>query len=257
MNSQRLSGFNTAHKFRVTAFKLTRLFKQNFTCPICDYRGPFRDLVPESGKRLHAQCPDCRALERHRLQYLVISKIFADLDTGRLRMLHFAPENFLKGVLQGRFGSYETADIAMHGVDHHVDLQALPFAAHSYDVVFASHVLEHIPEDRKAIAEIRRILAPGGMAILPVPLVGPKTIEYPEANPHESMHMRAPGPDYFERYKIIFDRVELFKSDDFPEQYQLFNYEDRTQYPTRQSPYRVAVQGAKHVDYVPVCHIDK
>ena len=107
----------------------------------------------------------------------------------------------------------------MKAVDHRVDILDLPFEDGSYDFVFASHVLEHIRDDRKAIKEIRRVLRPNGMAVLPVPIVCDKTIEYPEANCYEA-DVRAPGPDYFERYKEYFGRVEVYASESFPPKYQ-------------------------------------
>jgi ubiquinone/menaquinone biosynthesis C-methylase UbiE len=143
----------------------------------------------------------------------------------------------------------------MKGVDHHVDLQHLPFADGTYDFVFASHVLEHIPDDEKAISEIRRILKPNGIAILPVPIVAEKTIEYPEPNPHESYHVRAPGMDYFDKYRRHFSRVERFSSDPLPKKYQLFLYEDRSRWPTKESPLRLPMPGEKHGDIVPVCYV--
>jgi SAM-dependent methyltransferase len=121
-------------------------------------------------------------------------------------MLHFAPEPFFREFFTRRFGQYETADLKRKGVDHKVDLQQLPFGDKTYDFVFASHVLEHIPDDHKAIFEIHRILKPNGMAILPVPIYSEKTIEYPEPNPHEFFHVRAPGTDYFDRYERYFQR---------------------------------------------------
>jgi len=155
------------------------------------------------------------------------------------------------------FGQYETADIDMKDVDHAVDLQALPFSSGAYDVVYASHVLEHVPNDSKAIAEIRRILAPNGFAILPVPIVNPFTVEYPGPNPRESMHIRAPGLDYFDRFLPHFARIDLFRSNAFPPQYQLFAYEDRTRYPTEESPLRAAMGDERHIDVVPVCWATK
>jgi ubiquinone/menaquinone biosynthesis C-methylase UbiE len=143
----------------------------------------------------------------------------------------------------------------MNGVNHTVDIQELPFADATYDFVFASHVLEHIPNDRKAISEIRRILRPNGIAVLPVPLVAEKTIEYLEPNPYEAYHVRAPGSDYFDRYCEVFSRVELFRSDDFPKIYQLFTYEDRTHWPTIDAPLRSSMEGEKHIDIVPVCYV--
>lgn len=134
-------------------------------------------------------------------------------------------------------------------------MKNLPFSDSTYDLVFASHVLEHIPNDKKAIQEIRRILKPDGIAILPVPLVAESTIEYPEPNPHETYHVRAPGVDYFDRYTLYFSRIEKYTSDSLPEKYQLFIYEDRSRWPTVQCPLRPAMEGDRHIDIVPVCYV--
>lgn len=82
-----------------------------------------------------------------------------------------------------------------------LDLRSLPYDAASFDLVYASHVLEHI-DDWAALGEIFRILAPGGVAVLPVPLVVENTVEHHSPNPFEAEHVRAPGPDYFGRYSI-------------------------------------------------------
>ena len=143
----------------------------------------------------------------------------------------------------------------MKGVDYNIDIQELPFENETYDFVYASHVLEHIPNDEKAISEIRRILKPSGIAILPVPLVAQKTVEYPEPNPNESGHVRAPGYDYFNRYRQYFSRVEEISSESLPSIYQLFVYEDRSQWPTKECPLRSSMEGKKHIDIVPVCFV--
>jgi SAM-dependent methyltransferase len=236
-------------------FRLMNPRRERFTCPICRYEGPFRHVTPDTGIRRHAACASCGALERHRLQYLVVQAVFSNTDTSLLRMLHFAPESFFRPIFARHFGRYETADIAMPDVDHTVDLLTLPFADASYDVVYASHVLEHIKDDRVAIAEIRRVLAPGGIAILPVPLVATRTVEYPEPNPHEAMHVRAPGPDYFDRLRPFFASTALYSSNDFSARHQLFIHEDRTGLPSAHSPLRPAMPGEKHVDMVPVCRV--
>lgn len=46
---------------------------------------------------------------------------------------------------------------------------ALPFADHSFDVVALFDVIEHIPDERRTLAEVRRVLKPGGTAFLSVP----------------------------------------------------------------------------------------
>jgi Methylase involved in ubiquinone/menaquinone biosynthesis len=242
----------SAAALRASLFKLLHPLQQKFECPICGYEGPFRNVAPPTGIRTHAKCARCGALERHRLQCLVIEQLLSKINPATMRMLHFAPERFFEERFRSLFRRYETADIAMPGVDHHVDLQALPFESGSYDIVYASHVLEHIRNDHAAIAEIRRILAPGGLAILPVPIVSPTTIEYPEPNPFETMHVRAPGTDYFDRFKLHFARIDLYSSELFQSRYQLFSYEDRSV--TRpMTPLRVPMPGNRHPDVVPVC----
>jgi ubiquinone/menaquinone biosynthesis C-methylase UbiE len=43
------------------------------------------------------------------------------------------------------------------------------FEDNQYDVILCNHVLEHIPDDTKAMQELYRVLKPGGMAILQIP----------------------------------------------------------------------------------------
>jgi SAM-dependent methyltransferase len=54
------------------------------------------------------------------------------------------------------------------------DLTCLPFAESSFDRVIASEVLEHVVDDEAAIAEVARVLRPGGLAALSVPAAGPE-----------------------------------------------------------------------------------
>lgn len=221
-----------------------------FECPGCGYVGPFEESGSEAGQREHAQCPRCGILERHRLQLLVLKDVLQDRDCLRMKSLHFAPEAMLRDLLARRFGLYLTADLSRDGVDLRADLLDLPFADRTYDFIFASHVLEHIPDDHRAISEICRVLKPGGVAILPVPVVVDKTVEYAEPNPNESFHVRAPGLDYFNRYKPFFSRVELYSSDDLDKKYQLYIHERRC---GGSAGNRQALDD-RHPDFVPVCY---
>ena len=132
-----------------------------------------------------------------------------------MSILHFAPEPFFRQMFRERFGQYTSADLYMKDVDYQADLLNLPFPDESYDFVFASHVLEHIREDARALSEIRRVLKPGGIAVLPVPIFETKTVEYPGPNPHEECHVRAPGLDYYDRYSRHFRRIARFDSASF------------------------------------------
>jgi SAM-dependent methyltransferase len=239
---------------RATYTKISANGQPAFDCPICRYHGPFRSHSAAHYPIRFTECPRCGLYERHRLQYLTLKELGKRHDLSKMSILHFAPEMHFERFFSGLFAKHETADISAPGVDYHVDIRKLPFADGSYDVIFASHVLEHVTNDHLALAEIKRVLSPNGFAILPVPVVSETTIEYPEENKFEFGHVRAIGADYFQRYEKVFARVEVWKSADFPENNQLYTYEDRSIFPTQQSPLRKPMAGERHPDYVPVCY---
>jgi SAM-dependent methyltransferase len=246
-----------AHRVRI-ATALVRspgsLLGQWLICPICNYRGPFLTVKPPiGGRRLHARCLRCGSLERHRLQYLVLEEVLRGRDCSQMEAIHFAPEPFFRDLFRRRFRSYLTADIDGRGVDRQADIRALPFADRSFDFIFGSHVLEHIDDDRKALAELARVLRPEGIAILPVPIVARHTVEYPHPVQTEYGHVRAPGLDYYERYRPFFKRIVVRTSADFDDVHQTWSCEDRTLYPTKDLPYRPPMPGERHIDAVPVC----
>ena len=241
----------------LSLLKLRQPQRECFECPACGYEGPFLDVNPPTGRRRHAQCPRCGCLERHRLQLVVVDDVMRDRNAKAMSVLHVSPEPFLRKRFAARFGQYETADLEMPDVDHRVDLCQLPFARETFDCVYASHVLEHIRDDGKALSEIRRVLRPDGIAILPVPIVAPATVEYPSPNPREFGHVRAPGPDYFDKYERYFASVRRYTSDTAPRQFQPFIFEDRSNYPSAACPLRPPMPGTKHLDIVPVCFVGK
>jgi SAM-dependent methyltransferase len=59
----------------------------------------------------------------------------------------------------------------------HADACALPIADAAVDAVVSANLLEHVPDDRRAVSEIARILRPGGRAAIVVP-AGPGTYDY-------------------------------------------------------------------------------
>jgi len=161
-------------------------------------------------------------------------------------MLHFAPENFLREKFKLLFKNYVTADLYRDDVDFKEDIQSLSFDNESFDIVFASHVMEHIADDHSAIKEIHRVLKPNGIAILPVPIMGIKTIEYDTPDPEQDYHVRAPGLDYFNRYNI-FGSIKIVKSEDIPLEYQPFVYSKNAE----KSPF--IFKDNMENDFVPIC----
>lgn len=229
-------------KLRVPAplYKALNGSKPSYTCNLCGYTGPFRDTIGRYLSKTDSRCPSCDSIERVRIEWAALQEVFAKRDPSTMKVIHFAPEHKISALLRSRVASYETADLSMAGVDHLEDLTRLSFADASYDLVIASHVLEHIQDDLKALAEIKRILKPGGVAILPVPTFKTPTVEYGAPRPEEEGHVRAPGPDYYDRFKPFFRRVDVRVSADYPPSLQLLARPFGT---TDQNP-----------AYVPICY---
>lgn len=187
-------------------------------CPVCESK--FRKFLPYGRKsRSNALCPKCLALERHRLIWLFL-KSKTDFFTAPLKMLHIAPEL----CFMDRFESLEnleyiTADIESPLAKVKMDIHEIPFEENSFDVIFCNHVLEHVDSDIKALQEMKRVLRPGGWAILQVPFFFPlndETIEDPSiTDPKERErlfgqddHVRLYGKDYNARLASVGFKVE-------------------------------------------------
>lgn len=238
---------------RLLGIRVSDTGRPKFICSVCGYHGVFLDNAFNDHKVYYSRCPKCQSFERHRLQKLVLDELEKEYPFLSMSILHIAPEHCFQAELKEKFRFYESADLTMKAVDYNADLCKLPMKNNSYDCLFASHVLDEIKDDGKALQEIYRVLKPGGIAILPVPVIVKKTVEYPKANRKEWGRVRALGVDYFDKYKSIFSDCKLYSSDDFPEEHQIHIYEDRTTWPNEKMPYLTSMDGFKHVDYVPVC----
>jgi SAM-dependent methyltransferase len=135
-------------------------------CPICG--GRFR-AFKDAWNRPQALCWRCGSHERHRAQWLFLRSRPALLDDARA-LLHFAPEYCLRRRLERRRFRYVTADLDPAGVDLQLDITRMSLPDEAYDAVICSHVLEHVDDDRAALAELHRITAPGGWCLVMVPL---------------------------------------------------------------------------------------
>lgn len=137
-------------------------------CAICGTKA-LRFLPFGLRGRRNARCPGCGSVERHRFLWTYLRRR-TDLFRGRYRVLHTAPEPCLEDRLRHLPNlRYLTVDRFNPFADRHEDLTDLSFPDASFDVVLTSHVLEHIPDDRAALAQLARILRPGGWAVVMVP----------------------------------------------------------------------------------------
>jgi SAM-dependent methyltransferase len=236
------------------AFRLLSPFRRAFECPLCGYYGPFKRKVTRryNHVRNHAKCPVCRSNERERLQFLVARQVLGN-RTG-LAVLHVAPERILGQWLNSISQTYVTADLLRQDVAVQCDIESMPFDDASFDLVFASHVLVYARDDARAIAEVRRVLRPGGIAIMPVPILAEKTTD-----PEGKRFFHEPGVDYPDRFRAGFARVETWVSSEFDERFQLYFYERPLKSVAGQPephPESLRVAQNQWQDMVPVCFAD-
>jgi SAM-dependent methyltransferase len=173
---------------------------------------------------MNAQCAKCGSLERHRLAWLFLTRIEGFFSPMSRRMLHIAPEP----CLSARFRSlphiaYVAADLLGGSGVERMDISNIRYAAMTFDLIFCSHVLEHVEDDRKAISELHRVLSAAGTAILMVPIMSKPTYEdhsIRDPNLRERRfgqwdHVRSYGPDFATRLLEGGMQVTCFKPADF------------------------------------------
>lgn len=180
-------------------------------CPICKATFPafLPFSVPTRLPRPDAQCPKCKSLERHRLIWLLMEQM--DWYRKGMRVLHFAPEPIFYQLFSSlKDIDYWPVDLNPNafGVKKAVDITNITFDDDSFDLIMCTHVLEHIPDDRKAMRELYRVLKTRGIAFLTVPIRDmPVTLEDPTINTPELRlkyylqedHVRLYGLDFSQR----------------------------------------------------------
>jgi predicted SAM-dependent methyltransferase len=199
---------------------LAFLLKGNtFTDPI-DGKS-FRMFLPYGygSQRNNVLSPSTLSLERHRLLWLYLqNETDFFTSTAVKKVLHFAPEQaFYKLFRNQKNLDYTTTDLLSPLADVKADICNLPFEDNIYDVILCNHVLEHIPDDTKAMQELYRVLKPGGMAILQIPQDLKRDITFTDNTIVDQKerakifgqydHVRVYGRDYFDKLRSIGFRV--------------------------------------------------
>ena len=220
---------------------LAFLLKGNrFTDPI-DGKS-FRMFLPYGygNQRNNVLSPSTLSLERHRLLWLYLqnetdffqSELVSDATVTKnkpiklrdaetssaLKVLHFAPEQeFYKRFKKQTNIEYTTTDLFSPLADVKADICNLPFNDNQYDIILCNHVLEHIPDDTKAMQELYRVLKPGGMAILQIPQDLKRAVTFADDSIVDQKerakifgqydHVRVYGRDYFDKLRQIGFKV--------------------------------------------------
>ncbi len=209
--------------------------RANRACPACGQSvvGFFR-----YGDNAEWGCPNCGASPRERLMnYLIAEQTLTIPEQGAI--LHMAPN---EGSLVRRFSAaadYVPADLdpARYSVPNmrRADLMALA-DVDRYDLFYASHVMEHVPDDHAVLRNIYRALKPGGEAWLIVPLWDKPTedgsFDIPPRERERRFgqwdHVRQYGLDFADRIRAAgFQLEEIDASDIDPDKRHFFALDDR------------------------------
>lgn len=180
----------------------------------------FRTFLPYGyeSPRENVLSPSTLSLERHRLLWLYLKKE-TEFFNKPLKVLHFAPEQaFYKRFKKLGSIEYTTTDLNSPLADVKADICNLPFPDNAFDVILCNHVLEHIPNDTKAMQELYRVMKPGGWGIFQIPqdLKRENTFEDDSITDKKERarifgqydHVRIYGRDYFDKLRSIGFTVE-------------------------------------------------
>ncbi len=175
----------------------------------------FRMFLPYGygALRNNVHSPSTLSLERHRLLWLYL-KNETDYFSAPKKVLHFAPEQaFYKLFRNQKNLDYTTTDLLSPLADVKADICNLPFGDNTYDVILCNHVLEHIPDDTKAMQELYRVLKPGGMGIFQIPQDLNRAATFSDDSITDQKerskifgqydHVRIYGRDYFDKLRSI------------------------------------------------------
>ncbi|WGI75379.1 methyltransferase domain-containing protein [Sinorhizobium meliloti] len=209
-----------ALEYRRFVAKKPKMAEPKVHCPCCG--SSFKEWRPVFGRGRKAECHICHSFERHRHIWITLAND-PDFFAKGTSLLHFAPEPFFKTVFgQNPNIDYYDCDLAKERATHQVDITQIPFENGKFDRIICSHVLEHVPDDRKGMRELRRVLKPGGVAYIMVPSeVREGTYEDSAINTPE-LRLKHYGQE---------THVRIYSRNDFVERLREAGFQVNTQFP--------------------------
>ncbi len=213
-------------------------FGDRHKCPVCErnircfkpiwkpYPGMLREhgfIYPiESMETVNFSaysCPVCDASDRERLQALYLDERIPSMEHDETAVcIDFAGSPGIAKKLRAiPWLRYRTADLCRPGVDDQIDITNMTvYLDASIDMFICSHILEHVPDDLRAMRELRRVLKPGGFGIVMVPLV----VGVDET--HEDLKITDPSLRW--KYFAQDDHLRLYGGRDLVRRLELANF---------------------------------
>ena len=175
-------------------------------CPVCEKR---QQNFEDFNGRKKVRCTHCGSLERHRSVWLYFKKMTDLFEKTNRTFLHIAPESCFTNKFSALFRSgYLTADLNMKTAMLKMDIMDIPYPADSFEIIYNSHVLEHVEDYVRALREFYRVLTPSGWMILLIPArTEDKTYRF--AQKSTSGHIWKFGRDFIDRLEETGFKVRL------------------------------------------------
>lgn len=197
--------------------------KQRY-CPVCESSVClFLAHGSMLNKRSDVVCPVCLSHDRQRFAWVFFNSLKNVMDKKSKTFLHIAPDlQLIRKFKKMPDINYLSVDLESPHAQVHMDITDLKLKDNQFDIIFCSHVLEHIPDDYKAMSELYRVSKPGGFTLIQVPLSDKPTFEdLTIQDPDERYrlflwydHVRLYGPDIKQRLKSVGFHVSVVEASD-------------------------------------------
>ncbi len=178
---------------------LLESFNKRRKCNICGWQGgSFYPNVGPGYFELSTVCPSCLCQDRHRSLLELLEKR-SEFFSPDKRVIEVAPmRSFQQYSLERKnYQNYISFDYERFAMEQG-DITQMRYETETCDYFLCFHVLEHIPDENKALCEINRVLKKKGILIIQVPIDWnlKNTIEYGNPEPRETNHVRRYGCDF-------------------------------------------------------------
>lgn len=192
--------FAVVYGARVKSELANRILPAKVLCPVCGWRGhKFYDYIDGDCRARGVECPQCLSHGRHRSLFSWLKNDFRLAEKSGAALV-CAPEKPIAPLWQSsaRLRVVKLDIEAARGVDVLADLQEIPFADNAYDIIWCHHVLEQIPDDARAMREMRRVLKPETGTLIVSSAMSPeaKTDEFGYSDINRFGNWRVYGQDF-------------------------------------------------------------